>query len=189
MYIRRFICSLLIFTLLFAFNLESAVVSAEEMNFLKFTYVSNRSGYSVDLDANYMSMNPQKDLNIPETYDDKINGEASVVWCNDSLGLLSDDNFFESIRFPKGFTETVNKQFRRLKSLKDIYWLNKDSLNLVDGTFRDASNSIANIYIYASNVNVGASAFRTLNTNLSAKIHVTSQAVKDDIVEKTKTGS
>ena len=189
MYVRRFICSLLIFSLLFAFNLESVVVSAEEMNFLKFTYVSNRSGYSVDLDANYMSMDPQKDLNIPETYDDKVNGEASVVWCNGSLGLLSDDNFFESIKFPKGFTETVSKQFRRLKSLRDIYWLNKDSLNLVDSTFRDASNSITNVYIYASNVSVDASAFRTLNTNLSAKIHVTSQAVKDAIVEKTKTGS
>ena len=84
---KKFICSLLVFVMLFVYIPESIIVMADSYNYLTFTYDSNSNGYSVVLKDNYSSLMSNSDLIIPETYDDNEHGSAQVKIA-DNFGLL-----------------------------------------------------------------------------------------------------
>lgn len=162
-------------------------VSAADYDFLSFEYSETLSGYSVKLTGDYTSKMSSGDLVIPESYNDEIHGEAQIVSA-DNLGISSTgkDNFITSITYPKGVS-TAQKimQFKGFKSLKTVKWLNPNTLILGANLFRDSS--VQEVYIYATDVTLQDSSFRTINE--SAKIYVASESVKNQIVNATASGS
>ena len=180
MYIKKFVCSLLTIVMLFTYMLSSVISFADD-NIFDFTDLGN--GYSVTLKSNYLDLlNDQKDLIIPESYMSK-----SVTTAN-SLGVITSDSKIESIVYPSGVATSVLRQFRFFSKLTSVSW-KSPTLNLNANTFRDCSNSLTSVYIYATSLIVADSAFRTINANSNAKIYVTSEEAKNQIVTATAGGS
>ena len=180
MYIKKFVCSLLAFMMLFTCILSSVISFADD-NIFNFTELDD--GYNVTLKSNYLDLlNDQKELIIPESYMSKSVTSAGA------LGVTTSDSKIESIVYPSGVASSVLRQFRFFSVLTSVSW-KSSTLNLNANTFRDCSSTLTSIYIYATSLTVSDSAFRTINSNANAKIYVTSEAIKNQIVTATAGGS
>ena len=180
MYIKKFVCSLLAFMMLFTCILSSVISFADDNIF---DFIDLGDGYSVTLKSNYLDLlNDQKELMIPESYMSK-----SVTTAN-TLGVTTSDSKIESIVYPSGVASSALRQFRFFSVLTSVSW-KSSTLNLNANTFRDCSSTLTSIYIYATSLTVADSAFRTINSNANAKIYVTSETVKNQIVTATASSS
>ncbi len=161
--------------------------SAEDYDYLTFNWNEYYNGYQVNLASDYQSKMSSGDLVIPETYNDGEHGEQKVT-CVRNLGMglviTNDDNFITSITYPTGEAGTGTLQFQKFKNLKTVTWKNTGAMNLGLNTFM--SSTVQEVYIYASSVTVNSNAFFGINE--SVKIYVTSEDVKNTIVNSTSGG-
>ena len=140
MYIKKFVCSLLAFMMLFTCILSSVISFADDNIF---DFIDLGDGYSVTLKSNYLDLlNDQKELMIPESYMSKSVTSAGT------LGVTTSDSKIESIVYPSGVASSVLRQFRFFSVLTSVSW-KSSTLNLNANTFRDCSSTLTSIYIYA----------------------------------------
>ena len=125
----------------------------------------------------------------PEEYDDGVNGKAPV---NFFQLISADDNYVTTIKFNSNCNGASTEMFGRFKALKKVEFTYTGLDFTLPGNMawnrHYESDSIEELYIYASSVNITSNAvFRAMNTNL--KVYVTSEEVKNTIVTKTAEGS
>ncbi len=132
------------------------------------------------------------ELILPDTFDDGANGKANVN-IDDLSANSSGNNTIKSIKTNSSLFGGT-RAFRYLNALEKIEYTNKGELKAGSYTFRDCSNTLKDIYIYASRVTfdggmTGAGTFRTFVENEGTKIHVMSETVKQQIIDGTASGS
>ena len=151
-----------------------------------FTYTI-RDTYTAVFADNYVDVLTSlgtTELEIPYTYDNGVNGEKMI----ESVSISSvKDNYITKVILDEGYsTVTWARAFRYFTKLETVEFKYKGNDFSIGSMFRD-NTSIKEVYIYASTMSVSDSAFRGLSSD--AKVYVTSEAVKNAIVEGTAYGS
>ena len=170
--------------------------ATDDFSYFNYTYVESSQYYGVHLKEDYLSLMQNigtTEIVYPEEYDDGVNGKAPVNTLG-TLGLLisADDNYVTSIKFNSNCNGASIGMFGRFKALKKVVFTYTGLDFTLPGNMawnkRYESDSIEEMYIYASSVDVTSNAvFRAMNPNL--KVYVTSEEVKNAIVTKTAEGN
>lgn len=152
-----------------------------------FIFVSATFDYTAKLnpEANFSSM---PNVELPSTYNGD-NGELPVVF--GSAGI-SGNTTIKSISIPANIASVSPMAFQGLNALEEIRYTTTGQLTFSAITFMNCSSTLNGIYISASSVNftgMGNRAFTNFFTTCTnAKIYVPTEAVKQQIVEGTKSG-
>lgn len=162
-------------------------------DFSYFSYGYNLNNYYIaTLKEDYVTIMQNivtTEIVYPEEYDDGVNGKAPV---NFFQLISADDNYVTAIKFNSNCNGASTEMFGRFKALKKVEFTYTGLDFTLPGNMawnrHYESDSIEELYIYASSVNITSNAvFRAMNTNL--KVYVTSKEVKNTIVTKTASGS
>ena len=162
-------------------------------DFSYFSYGYNLNNYYIaTLKEDYVTIMQNigtTEIVYPEEYDDGVNGKAPV---NFFQLISADDNYVTAIKFNSNCNGASTGMFGRFKALKKVEFTYTGLDFTLPGNMawnrHYESDSIEELYIYASSVNITSNAvFRAMNTNL--KVYVTSEEVKNTIVTKTAEGS
>ena len=162
-------------------------------DFSYFSYGYNLNNYYIaTLKEDYVTIMQNivtTEIVYPEEYDDGVNGKAPV---NFFQLISADDNYVTAIKFNSNCNGASTEMFGRFKALKKVEFTYTGLDFTLPGNMawnrHYESDSIEELYIYASSVNITSNAvFRAMNTNL--KVYVTSEEVKNTIVTKTASGS
>ena len=162
-------------------------------DFSYFSYGYNLNNYYIaTLKEDYVTIMQNivtTEIVYPEEYDDGVNGKAPV---NFFQLISADDNYVTAIKFNSNCNGASTEMFGRFKALKKVEFTYTGLDFTLPGNMawnrHYESDSIEELYIYASSVNITSNAvFRAMNTNL--KVYVTSKEVKNTIVTKTAEGS
>ena len=162
-------------------------------DFSYFSYGYNLNNYYIaTLKEDYVTIMQNigtTEIVYPEEYDDGVNGKAPV---NFFQLISADDNYVTTIKFNSNCNGASTEMFGRFKALKKVEFTYTGLDFTLPGNMawnrHYESDSIEELYIYASSVNITSNAvFRAMNTNL--KVYVTSKEVKNTIVTKTASGS
>ena len=162
-------------------------------DFSYFSYGYNLNNYYIaTLKEDYVTIMQNigtTEIVYPEEYDDGVNGKAPV---NFFQLISADDNYVTTIKFNSNCNGASTEMFGRFKALKKVEFTYTGLDFTLPGNMawnrHYESDSIEELYIYASSVNITSNAvFRAMNTNL--KVYVTSEEVKNTIVTKTAEGS
>ncbi len=150
------------------------------------------------LNSNYLSLNSEE-INIPDSFDGHNISMVDLKTNINTYLPFGDDTITKSLTYNKYIRDTSSSgsstayryelaRFKVLKTVKYLYNGNDFILqsNLAYESVTNNSNSIEDIYIYATGISKigGANVFRGMNPNL--KIHVTSEAIKSQIYDTCK---
>ena len=163
--------------------------AATDNSYFKFDYSSGYGGYTATLnpDADFSSMS---EVEFPSTYNDNTNGELPVIFYQ--AGITNDT--ITSITTSSTYLSTGATAFQGLNALEEVKYTCKGTLTFSAITFMNCPATLNKIYIDASSITftgrTGPMAFMNFATNnSSAKIYVTSEDVKNQIVNGTKSNA
>ena len=161
--------------------------AANEDDYFTYAYqTSFGGGYQATLKTN-ASLSSVSELTLPNKFNDGTHGEAQVLLSraaanssNSSIKLFKTNSSYGSI---------LDEVFKNLNALTTVEYTNYDSLTFRERTFLNCSNTLKDVIIHASDVffdgRFANEAFSTFINNEGAKIHVVSEAVKQQIVKGT----
>ena len=168
-------------------------VSALDYNqYFSFIYAPGYGAYTAILNTNAdFSVLSNGELIVPNSYDDKSNGELPIVI--ESLEASSSGNSsIKSIKTNSSYASTSRRAFRYLNALTTVTYTNTETLHFEERTFQDCPSSLTDIYIHASSVSFNETKInsRSVFYATNAKIHVVKDSgVKQQIIDGTKSGS
>ena len=162
----------------------SLIGSSLDSSYFKFDRNSS-GGYNVSLDS-FADFSSISEIEFPSTYNDG-NGDVGVTFTG--VGI-SGNSSIRSISIPTASPGDL-MAFQGLNALEEVKYTYSGELTFSAITFMNSSATLNKIYIDASSVNfvsMGSRAFMGFVDHENAKIIVTSNDVKQQIINGTKNG-
>ena len=170
-------------TLIISSSVSLLVSAVTDNSYFSFTFNANSRQYVAQLSSS-ADFSEITEVEFPSTYNDNTNGELPVVFSQ--AGITN--NTITSITTPSSIASQNPMAFQGLNALEEVKYTYSGELTFSAITFMNCPATLNKICIDASSVTfTSALAFMNFATNnSSAKIYVTSEDVKNQIVNGTK---
>ena len=178
-----------IVSLLSCISLTSYAINYND--YFDFYYDGVYNEYAGTLKTSGIDLSGLDEIKIPETFNDSSHGTLNVIL--NTAALSSANNTIQTLTTKSSYGSIMNNAFQNLNALKKVEYTNSDSLTFLAETFQNCSNTLNNVTIHALNVmfsgRFARNAFSGFVGNENAKIHVTSESVRQAIINGTKGGT
>ena len=180
-----------IVSLLSCISLTSYAV--DYVNYFDFIYSSMYGGgYLATLKTSGIDLSSLNEIIVPEAFEDGSHGNLNVIL--NKAAPSSANTTIETLTTKSSYGSIMMSAFQNLNALEKVEYTNLDKLIFREATFQNCSSTLTNVTIYATTVEFDSgrfatAAFTSFIGNPGAKIHVVSDAVKQQIINGTASGS